>query len=429
MEFKRKISDWYKEKIEGERSSPPVEAWENIENRLDIDQVWDKVSKRLDTINLFSKIKRITYYSVAAISLLLFIDYLVSNRSANEITDEPPFSSEKPKDKPGEVKPFNAERNETRLDTMLTGHQKIEGAPAATGIRESEKHPPGFRIPEVESHSVAADSFPEEPSYRETTSPQIPAPTGSEGVITPVAAIDEKPFAGPGSGPFELSPFIHPDLAPDPGRSSMFFRGFYFGLSLHIRNTWLLNNTTFGGLTRTDLTSTVPDFGKSVLFLTGTNLSKRITLQFEGAVIDEGGQKYFQYIHGKYVSRAINLDYLTINLLLKYRRTPIWAARIPVTGNYILGTYAGYLKFASEITDAEIENITRDYSRMDFGIITGYEYDFHLGKRYILSSGIRFNLGFPNVFAGNDLIPSTFNKTRNASANFVLGVKYLIPGN
>ena len=127
------------------------------------------------------------------------------------------------------------------------------------------------------------------------------------------------------------------------------------------------------------------------------------------------------------MAKEINLDYLTFNIHLKYNRLHLWGVKTPVSSNIVFGSYVGYLKSASEIIDTEIENIKYDYNKLDFGMIIGYEYDFHLMRKFIFSSGIRFKVGLPNIFSGDELIPPTFNKTITASANFNFGVKYFIP--
>jgi hypothetical protein len=161
--------------------------------------------------------------------------------------------------------------------------------------------------------------------------------------------------------------------------------------------------------------------------LAGKNLSEKFTLQFEGAIIDEAGQKYHVYIHGKYVTRVLSLDYTTFNINLRYGRSHLWAANTPISSNIIFGPFVSYLKSASEIIDAETENIKYHYENLDYGMIAGYEFDFHLKRGFLISTGLRIKIGIPNVYAGSELIPSTFNKTRTASVNLSFGLKYFIP--
>ena len=164
MSKKKKITEWYKEKIEENMSSPPKEVWENIENKLDIDQVWERVSKRLDYIKLFSKIKRITYYSAAAISLFLIIEYFVSNRSTKKRLDQESLALENIQDGTKDVNQFNVEITEGKIDTITNDLQNIEKPTEVSKIKDFEKIPLKIKTTEKGTRSVMTDHLPGESS-------------------------------------------------------------------------------------------------------------------------------------------------------------------------------------------------------------------------------------------------------------------------
>ena len=427
MAKERRITDWYKEKIEENLSSPPSEVWENIENELDIDQVWDRVSTQLDRIKLFSTIKRFTYYSAAVIVLFFILEYFFTNRYTHESLDQESLSQENGQERPKDAKQFNSDNTEMGPDTITTDLKHIEKPPEIFGIREFKEIPLKVEITGMAAPSFMTDHQPGEPGSQEIKSIERWTKADSLLTITPIETSNGGLLTESTDLNYILQPPYHQDLASAPAKSNLYFRGFYLGISAQLGNTWLINSTTINGLKSNELTTTAPYFGKSFGLLTGKNLSEKFTLQFEGSIIDETGQKYHEYIHGKYVTRVLSLDYITFNIHLRYSRSHLWAVKTPVSSNIIVGPYAGYLKSANEIIDAETENIKYHYENLDYGMIVGYEFDFHLKRGFLISTGLRFKIGLPNVYAGNELIPSTFNKTKTASINLLFGLKYYIP--
>jgi hypothetical protein len=427
MAKERRITDWYKEKIEENLSSPPSEVWGNIENELDIGQVWDRVSTRLDRMKLFSTIKRITYYSAAAILLFLILEYFFTKRSTHEILDQEFLSQESIEERPEESKPLNVENTVEANDTIDNDLQNIVKSPEISGIREFEEIPLNVEITGMAAPSVMTDHQPGEPVEQETKSRERWTKADSYLPITPIENSNGALLTESTDFYSILQPPYYQDLVSAPAKRNLYLRGFYLGISAQLGNTWLINSTTVNGLKSNELTTTVPYFGKSFGLLAGKYLSEKFILQFEGAIIDETGQKYHEYIHGKYVTRVLSLDYTTFNIHLRYSTSHLWAAKTPVSNILIFGPYAGYLKSASEMINAETENIKYQYDNLDYGLIVGYEFDFHLKGGFLISTGLRFKMGLPNVYAGNEFTPSTFNKTRTASVNLSFGLKYFIP--
>jgi hypothetical protein len=426
MAKERRISDWYKEKIEENLFSPPSEVWENIENELDIHQVWNRVSNQLDRIKLFSTIKRFTFYSAAAIVLFFILEYFFTNRITTESLDQESLSLDNFEDRQEEAKPFNAENKLEEINTKTTAVQDIEKPTDVSEIREFEEIPLKVETTETTAPAVMAEHQSGEPGSQETKSLERWTTVDSILMITPIETGNRYFMSESTEFHPVLQPPYHQDLVSAPAESKLYLRGFYIGLSAQLGNTWLINSTTVNGLKSHELNTTVPYFGKSFGLLAGKNLSEKFTLQFEAAFIDEAGQKYNEYIHGQYVTRVLSLDYTTFNIHLRYGSSQLWAVNTPISGNLIFGPFVSYLKSASEIIDVESENIKYHYQNLDYGMIAGYEFDFHLKRGFLISTGLRIKIGIPNVYAGNELIPSTFNKTRTASVNLSFGLKYYI---
>lgn len=48
MEKQSDFFEWYKRKVTDNPQDPPADAWQNIADELDVNDVWDKVAARLD---------------------------------------------------------------------------------------------------------------------------------------------------------------------------------------------------------------------------------------------------------------------------------------------------------------------------------------------------------------------------------------------
>ena len=134
--------------------------------------------------------------------------------------------------------------------------------------------------------------------------------------------------------------------------------------------------------------------------------------------ISQNKQQYNEYINGKYVTSALELDYYTIALQGKYR--------FPTKHTMIFGGYFGLMKTAKQSVEEEIFVLDNEYSNYDYGLIVGYEYPISLSRRFTFSPGLFAKVGLNNVFAGNEYIPFYLNKTQNASINLSFSVAYNI---
>ena len=395
------MEDWYRDLILKTRVIPPGESWEEIESQLDLDEVWQNVENTLHQDDRGKIRRRILYYSGAAAAVILLLaGWYLTDRLRQ----------------PGE-------KNILVIgDNVPTEIQAVPPTPDLPG-----------------DYTIDTESYPPSSGMYEPpeTLPEVPA--GLSGVHVPVPAV-----AGMENTTMETyhtllgtSRIITPEYGsrlhiPRPvTRENLFALNennrsrshTYIGIHSSIKNTLLLNQTTYNSLNSSNLTATVPNISNSLYFTLGKDFSERLGLRLEGSYSDQGGHKYQQYIHGQYLNRQIQLDYLKLNLLVIIHNRKKHSSRS--SGPTLLaGTYFGHLNRARERIHTELSNISSQYRNNDLGLTLGYEHDFPLLNRFIISPGIRTDIGIINIYDGTKDIPSHFNRTNNAAVSVSLGFKF-----
>lgn len=207
-----------------------------------------------------------------------------------------------------------------------------------------------------------------------------------------------------------------------PVDAPVFNRSLEFGISGSVKNTWLLNQTTFTGLERRSLTATLPDFGKDIGVAIRYNFAPLFTVQAEAFFISDIGQRYNEYRKGKYIEREVDLNYFHGNLLFKYGNNAMQLGRL-VNGHGIIGgLYFSKLKAASETIDGHTTDIRDAYAPVDYGLVLGYEYNQHLFSDFFFTSGVRLNYGL------NDIRPDASSRTSTGSFDVNFALRYRIQG-
>ena len=177
----------------------------------------------------------------------------------------------------------------------------------------------------------------------------------------------------------------------------VFSRSLEFGISASVKNTWLLNQTTFMGLEKHTLIHTLPDFGKDVGAVVRYTFSPKLSAQAEGFFISDMGQRYNEYRKGKYIERNVDLNYVHANVLFRYGNNATLLGRLVNGHGFIAGFYYGRLMHASETIDGQARDIRSLYAVSNYGIVTGYEYNQHLFSNFFFSTGVRLNYGLKNI--------------------------------
>jgi hypothetical protein len=395
------LEKWYKKQIEANTEDPPEKVWEEVQNTLDIDQVWSKVSHELQPA---ARKNQRTWLAIAA-SFLLLIAALGTLWYQVGMLREP----------------------RTADVSMAMESTAVQKLPAITGTQTALniRNLPLLSITHRNIQSLLLEnetSTTSLPDSRLTNTSQLPVMLPKPGRLAVSSLSDQT--AAPPSAPMHLAMnmddefFADDFLIPIADEGKTFTQGKYFGLSMQYANTWLRNEKTAAGLQNTSLVDTRPSFGKSFGVIFGQQLSKSLDLKLGLDIISEKSQAYNEYVHGQYVSTSINMDYSKLALTAAYRFTPNSPHRA------VAGVYAAYLIDASQYTDEAGESVTREYSKTDFGLVAGYQYIHQLGRHIQLGTGVYANYGLQNVFAGNEQLPATLNRTNLLSLHFGLSLGY-----
>ena len=374
---------WYKNIVESAEEEPPASVWEEIQNELDIEAVWTSVKHGLPagkrTMVMQMMAVAASLLLIIGVGTLLFIN-TADKEPAGSILYTEHFRS---LTDPLKIEPV--------IQTTLSAPLEFPAVRRVTAVAEEQAHGIAVR------HDQAG--------YELKPLPELE--------YNPVSYDTESQLAD-----LLFSPFGEEKVAERPRFTPS---GYYAGLSGYFANTWLVNNKTMQGLRPDEFTSSLPSFGYSIGLVAGMKLSNRFDLQAELLLTSLSRQNYNEYLHGKYINNSMQFNYSGLSLSGKW-----YFIGNEGQGRHslILGAYTGILRNAMQDLDGEILSLRKDYNLIDYGIITGYEYNYPLGSRLSLGTGIQAKLGLNNIFAGNEMIPYYLNSTRNASVNLILSVRY-----
>jgi hypothetical protein len=139
----------------------------------------------------------------------------------------------------------------------------------------------------------------------------------------------------------------------------------------------------------------------------------------------QNNQKYYEYSHGNYVSKQIQLNYSTISTQFKYNFHQFFKSGI-FNANLVVGGYGGMLNYGKLKTESQTRNIKDHYKKYDIGFLVGYEFGISLFDHFVINPGIKYKQGVLNIYQGDGNIPASFNKTYPASIDFNLGISYIL---
>jgi len=394
MKHKDQFTAWYKQKVESNPNDPPEEAWNNIQDELDINNVWQRISSQLNAEKKQIWKQRIGWYAAAAIILLFLILYPFTEQPSTHSFEQELQASIQNVDTPKNRQhtttfPSSADR----FDRTVSEPTSVASTGMANDTSPASKPKPDENKPTQPS---------EELNLLNTIKSGIKS---NEGGLN-LAQLTEKTHATSELGEKEQS---------NKPR-------FYAGVSGELGKSWLLNNKTFYSMTRSPYSSADASsqsaFGVSGGIQINPKWAVEVTTYFNG----NHGQIYREYIDGKLVTNSIDLNYATFNLKGRYQLFSK-TLQFPVAHNLLFGTYVGYLSSASQNMESTSNNIKTDYRNYDIGLLIGYELDTPLFSNFILSTGVQIDPGLINIYQGNEQLPAHFNKTYNASIGVNISIK------
>ena len=198
------------------------------------------------------------------------------------------------------------------------------------------------------------------------------------------------------------------------------------GFTINGSNNWLMNQETFSGFDASELNTTILDFSTHWELVADIPLYRKWWIRTTAFGQNPTGQRYKTYYEGTYSSKDIELKYAGINLLAKHKSFASWLGTQRVSFNTSFGFYFNVLWSAEETIGTASMDVPDQYKTTDYGLVFGHEIEFQAWDRISLAPGFKLNWGIPNIYEGDDKIPSSFKTTHNGSIELTFGVYYLI---
>lgn len=420
---------WYKNTVESGKEEPPVYAWEDIQNDLDIDQVYERLEKSLQKDRRKIWIWRAS--SAAGILLLLSVGTMVINRFQQTTTEHPiAINSSSPPpilhQPEGNVVPMRKTDSNSLQETSQT--LIIPENPTQQKLKT-----------DTEKQVMLVSLQPEEVKQAETAIPDtINIETAHPGCImaentsflsnnndrlSPMSFVIHE--AKPDIDYETLRAHIEmPDpkqkpLLPEKSSTNQILSRITIFAAGELANTWLISQKTKEAFDPQEFTANQTTIKQNYGIGISGYIAERWELIGQFSFARQNGQHYKEYYQGKYVSNNIDLEYTDISLKVRYRL-------FKRNDNHAVsaGFYTAFLNNAHQLINDVKTDISSDYTKNDFGLIAGYQYFAPVTDKITLAAGAFYRQGLKNIFAGNNLIPKNLNQSSNTSFNFTISVGY-----
>jgi hypothetical protein len=387
---KKDIIKLYRREVENRMETPPESCWEEIKNRLDIEETWDAIAFELDRIlpdagrkkNI--GIRRPVLRLLAAASLLLFTLIYTSDSL----------------------------REPQSLSRFAAAEQIPDSYSGVTSMESSVAAVPEYRFSDVKVQEISGS---------ELSVPPLPEIT----FIYNITALESRrPFV---KSNITDDYYITSDLSElsnsetGEGYPTAVLKKFSAGISFSGKNTWMLSEETFDGLGKDNLNTTRASFLNDLGIIVGYSLNEKWSFKASGFLSSHNGQSYKQYINGLYSDKTYRLRYSSFELTAGRSLTRPFSPS-KVRFSVIAGGYVSYLHSAYKVLNNSDYNISAQYKPVDYGIIAGTDFQIPLYRNFGLMPGLRFKYGIPNIFAGQ--FPNDLRTVRNASLEFRLGLMF-----
>lgn len=459
MKEEKDFRQWYQKKVRENAQDPPKEVWENISDRLDVKDVWGKVSAELDEKARLSSGKAKIYYATAALLVLVIIAGVIGTVKYElfGFSESLTVINSRYDELKNAVGEEQVEKNIDQKKLRTENRNPLNLLEEDYNVMKVWKEENGHEENRHNDLSETNQNTPEQAGPKQKLENKNPTKgdynkPASEGVEDMPADIDQKSFQKVASvtDTYQILKFLKPvyplfsfnlqdmnmvipdsatlaekmliasanQVDQEESEKDRQKRSIQIGLVTSAKNTWLLNKLTYTGFEKHTLHTTVPEFGKDIGFLVDYGLSEKLGIKGEAIFLSEMGQKYKEYRNGKYVTRKVNLEYYSFNILLKYKAKRFLGDR---GSDILVGSYGSVLKNAYESINGEEFDKKSQILPYDFGVIVGYELNREILKNLILTSGLRFNYGLLNVYTNE------VNHTSNGSVSLNFAIKYKIP--
>lgn len=458
--MKSELSEWYRTKFNQLEANPPKEIWENISNELDIEEVWGKVNLELRKKSRRKLILTNVSYLIIVLLLVgigtLFFYYqtdLIEHPSITHFPDS--YSNQTVFNKinhSSHLEVDNVDKTTVGQKNKITSHLEVNN----NNDKETVHHHNSLASsdPSQKEKLLAEDFVKGAPKhlnskqkennrqFLKTTNPDlIPSENTALSTYGIIKQNISDSIAIPNYLSFPVSAIVPVQVfLPEKKDSAVSFielaylpdnaplKYLVIGSSFTYANSWLLNNDTYDGFTKNNLNQTSLSFGNAYAVLLGYDLSNKYSLQTEWSINNKQEQNYVRYNEGKQIQKNIEINYTHFNLLVKKKETRfLFSNRMPVSLNYIAGIQYGHIKSVFRTFNDKTRLITDRYRKNNYSLVLGVEYQFSVKQLFVISTGLRTDIGLRNIYAGNGIVPASFNRTYNSSIGLNIGINYCIP--
>lgn len=444
MKAKDHFIEWLRDKILRNPAEPPAAAWqeisdsldledswEGIEEELELNAVWQKVDSRLqhyDHLLRFEKISRgLSLLALALLFLPVFYFPVRQESSTGFLARE--------KDKIEQKKvPASQSAGKAEVSKSLSIEEEKNGIENSTfnsarGINEMVS-------PEGEQQNRQIRNQPEErqsnndsgAAFVEKQEESLFQEDG-EGIASSYRNIRSKRASVEPVGNEDEPDLIVSVKTIKQSVDKNAFEAYptsYFGVGTAVKLSSLLSSKTWHAMERSSLLSATPSWQQDIYVLYGQRIAQRLFLQADVYLQNKGGQQYQEYREGTYTSFRDELSYQSAALSISWIRKQLGYGKIPIFARWSGGLYGGRMRSAEESSILGTFTKTDEYSRFHAGMLAAYEYDLLLHPQLMLSYGVMGRADVMNIYDGTELIPSSFRKTRAASLDFRLTIRYTL---
>ena len=416
---------WYKNTVESSDLDPPENTWENIQDKLDIDNSWEVIDNYLNKRDRF--VARVKIAAAASLFVIAVsaagIIYFTSVSSDKQQVAEETISTGRADNEPGTTTE-NIESQQQEAQNIIP--QQQEAQPQVT---VEEKTALAGNVQSTQfSETLPAETDDEQIKELNEVPPEISYIDHIAGRHEP--EIQELKIAYPNVTDKPPTDEIDIIIAADSNYNNVIesprkaFRKLYVGTTGQLANTWLVNHKTINGFKSTSLVSTDATFGSNFGVYAGTNLLNSLDLQLDLNILSQRNQGYHEYLNGHYIANKLKFNYSQLALSLRYYRISTRLMQGEHGINF--GGYIAYLHNAYQKIGDETLYLTDSYNSLDYGLLLSYEYIFPLYRQLGLGAGFRGYYGLNNIYGGDGHIPDYLNVTHTASVNITLSLKYII---
>lgn len=462
MERKDEFTDWLKEKILSNPEEPAAngwdqiaesldleETWEEIGQDLELEEIWQKVDTRLNRYGFLQLFERIGYAisGLAAIALLLGLwwgggpgteNRHTSIASAPDTLVEAPVHKNQAKEtSSATTTDAQRESHEKRAESALSKDRALPHPPQAESKekgREVFKSPTEATLAQSREAARTPAETPDEQGLVQEQQPPYFTNLEGETAENEPGFVSRRPFINF----LAVLPAWGEILAADSLQEVVFLRernntlshslfpAVEAGVGSAAKLSWLVNNKTLYALEKTSLVTAVPAVYTDVFLTYGVRINPNFMLQADGYLLDWSGQRYHEYRNGAYGEVEDKLLYHSLGLSVKKAGRQLSYSSMPMFSQLNAGLYGGLLKSAQEHSVEGVTDTRNAYGKLHFGLQAGYGYEVYVLDNLLLNYGVRGRLDLFNIYSGTAAVPASLRRTRNASFDFVISLKYVL---